>query len=71
MICPDCGVKPVQEGRDTCFHCRVSGVGFGFRGSAKPGRQGWNTTANEWKMENFGTTSDKELAARGIERADS
>jgi len=31
-------------------------------------RTGWNKTANDWRLENFGTTSEKELAARGIER---
>ena len=62
-----CG-KPAEEGRSECFRCRVACVSFGFKGSAQPGRKGWNRTANEWRLENFGTTSEKELAARGIER---
>jgi hypothetical protein len=64
----DCG-KEAEPGRDTCFRCRVAGVGFTFKGSAMIGRKGWNRTANEWKQEHLGTTDDRELAKRGIERA--
>ena len=63
-----CG-KPAEQGRTECFRCRVSGVGFTFKGSARVGRDGWNTTANEWRLENFGTADEKELAKKGIERA--
>ena len=59
-----------ESGKDECFKHRVSGVGFTFSGSAIAGRGGWNRTAAEWRQEHFGTTSEKELAARGIERAD-
>lgn len=58
-----------ESGKDECFKHRVSGVGFSFRGSAVAGRSGWNRTANEWKQEHLGTTNDRELAKRGIERA--
>lgn len=61
MICTDCGEKPTQEGRSTCFRCRVSGVGFSFRGGAIVGRKGWNTTKTEWLSEHVGGT-EKELA---------
>jgi hypothetical protein len=70
VICTECGVKPAEAGRSTCFRCRVAGVGFNFKGSAQPGRTGWNRTANEWRLENFGTSDERELAKRGIERAD-
>ena len=70
MICNHCGSEHGREGRDLCFRCHVQGIRFTFQGSAMPGRKGWNRTANEWKMESLGTTSDKELAQRGIERAD-
>ena len=66
MMC-DCG-KPAEDGRTTCFRCRVSSVGFGFKGSAREGRSNWNKTAREWKEENFGTADDRELAKRGIVR---
>ena len=69
MICEQCGSEHSRDA-DLCFRCHVKGIRFGFKGSAMPGRKGWNRTANDWKLENFGTTSDKELAARGIERAD-
>ena len=61
MICTDCGEKPAQEGRTTCFRCRVSGVGFSFRGGAIVGRKGWNTTKSEWLQEHVGGT-ERELA---------
>lgn len=64
-----CGKRPIQEGHDECFGCRVKTVGFGFRGSASHGRAGWNKTANDWRRENFGTSDERELAKRGIERA--
>ena len=71
MICESCGAEHEREGRDVCFRCHVQGIRFTFKGSAQVGRKGWNKTANDFKLENFGTTSDKELAARGIERAPS
>lgn len=60
----------VEPGRDECYRCRVMGVSFGFRGSVRHGRGDWNRTAREWKLEYLGTDNDRELAARGIERAD-
>lgn len=62
-----CG-RPVAEGHDECFPCHVGTVGFALRGSATVGRGGWHTTKNDHLMEHFGTTSEKELAQRGIER---
>lgn len=64
MICKDCGVKPAQEGRDTCFKCRVSGTGFILRGGAVLGRKGWNTTKSDWLKEHVGAESEKQLAKR-------
>lgn len=31
-VCPECRRKPVQEGYDVCFRCRVSSVGFSWHG---------------------------------------
>ncbi len=66
MICPTCGSEHDATHRQECFACHVKGIGFGFRGGVRAGRKNWNETANEWKLENFGTSSDKELAAKGI-----
>jgi hypothetical protein len=60
--------KPVDRG-GLCFRCRVAGVGFGFQSSAAYGRQGWNKTATEYRLENFGTADERELGRRGIVRA--
>ncbi len=69
MICSEPGCEKPEDRQGLCFRHRIAGTTFGFRGSAREGRKGWNTTASEWKAENFGTSDDKELAARGIERA--
>lgn len=67
MICEHegCG-KFVEPGRTECFRHRVATVGFSLRGPAVQGD--FHTTVNDWKLENLGTTSDRELAERGIER---
>ena len=67
--CGSCGREHDRDG-GLCFACHVKGIRFAFKGSAQPGRRGWNKTANDFKLENFGTTSEKELADRGIVRAD-
>lgn len=65
-----CG-KPVEPGRDECFRCRVSGVGFAFRGGALVGQGGWHMTKGEWLREHVGTDNERELARRpNIERAE-
>lgn len=64
MICTDCGVKPAQEGRDTCFRCRVKGVGFKLQGGAINGNSGWNMTKGDWLRENMGVDSEKQLTKR-------
>lgn len=68
MTC-SCG-KPAEPGKDECFRCRVSTVGVTFRGGVLVGRSGWNRDKTEYMNEHFGTTSEKELAARGLVRAD-
>ena len=61
-----CG-KFVEADRDECFRCRVATVGFAMAGPAQ--RHNFHQTKNEWMQENLGTTNERELAARGIERA--
>jgi len=36
-VCQTCGVKDAEPGSDECFHCRVSSVGFTWRGGGKDG----------------------------------
>lgn len=69
MTCSVEGCPKDVDRQGLCFRHRIAGTTFGFRGSAREGRKGWNQTASEWKTENFGTSNDRELAARGIERA--
>lgn len=69
MMCSEPGCEKPEDREGLCFRHRIAGTTFGFRGSAREGRKGWNQTASEWKTENFGTSNDRELAARGIERA--
>ena len=57
-----CG-KWAEPGRDECFHCRVSSVGFTFNGGALQGRAGFkHMTKNEWLREHLHVDSEKELA---------
>lgn len=67
-----CG-KPVEPGRDECFHCRVSSVGFTFNGGALQGRAGFKAmTKGEFLKEHLRVDSEKELAKRtDVERAPS
>lgn len=65
--CSDCGALHDRDA-DHCFRCHVQGIRFAFKGSAIAGRNGWNRTAREFREEHFGTSSEKELAQRGIER---
>lgn len=62
-----CG-KPVEAGRTECFRCRVSTVGFRLQGSAINGSGGFHRTKNDFMLESFGTTDDRELGKKGIER---
>ena len=52
---------------DECYRHRIMSVGLSVRGTANV--TNFHQTANDWKRENLGTDSDRELAARGIERA--
>lgn len=65
-----CG-KTAEVGRDECFHCRVSSVGFTFNGGALQGRAGFKAmTKHEFLKEHLRVDSEKELARRGdVERA--
>lgn len=71
MISCRCG-KEAQEGYDECFRCRVSSVGFSFRGGGGFQRKQFHDRTNaEWMREHLGTTDEKELGKRGIERVKS
>ena len=67
-----CG-KPTEPGRDECFLCRVSTVGFTFNGGALQGRAGFKAmTKGEFLKEHLRVDSEKELAKRtDVERAPS
>ncbi len=69
MICPSCGSEHDATHRQQCFRCHVKGISFGFKGGAIPGRSGWNMTQGDYMREHFGTTDDRELGRKGIERA--
>lgn len=55
-----------EEGRDECFAHRIKGVSFALHGPAV--RSNFHQTKNDYLLESFGTTSEKDLAAKGIER---
>lgn len=55
-----------EEGKDECYRHRLLSVGFTLRAPAIAGD--FHRTAREWKEEHLGTSDDRELAKRGIER---
>lgn len=59
MICA-CG-KQAEPGRSECFRCRVSSVGFAFRGGAIVGRDGFHRTKREFLMEHVGHEFEKDI----------
>jgi hypothetical protein len=59
--------KPADYPHNECYRHRVMSVGFSLRAPAVQGQ--FHRTVNDYKLEQFGTTSDKELAERGIVRA--
>lgn len=62
----DCG-NVAEAGSDECYRHRIMGISFSMRGPANVQR--FHQTAREWREENFGTSDERELAKRGIERA--
>ncbi len=50
-----------------CYRHRIMGVGFRLQAPAVQGD--WHRTAREYREENFGTSDERELGRRGIERA--
>lgn len=68
MICQIDGCGNVAEaGRDICFRHRVASVGFAMKGPAQ--EHNFHQTTRDWKEEHLGTSDDRELAKRGIERS--
>lgn len=66
-----CGKRLTEAGRETCFHCRVSSIGFRFRGGAIHGRDAFHYTQREFLKEHTGMEFGKELAKRtDIAKAD-
>jgi hypothetical protein len=61
--------KTAEHENDICFRHRVLGVGIHLQGSTMNGSGGWNRSKNDYMLENYGTTDDRELGKRGIERA--
>jgi hypothetical protein len=59
--------KEAHYPHDECYRHRIMSVGLTTKGPANT--TNFHQTANDWKLENLGTTSDRDLAARGIERA--
>ena len=59
-----CGKRVTEPGREECFHCRVSTIGFAFRGGAVVGRDGFHMTKQDFLREHTGSETEKQLAKR-------
>jgi hypothetical protein len=53
---------------DECYRHRLLSVGFSLKSPATVGN--FHRTVRDYREEHFGTNSERELAARGIERVD-
>ena len=69
MTCSEPGCEKPVDREGVCFRHRVVGIGFRLQGSATNGSVGFHRTKNDFMLEHFGTTDDRELGKRGIERA--
>jgi hypothetical protein len=56
-----CG-KPIEPGRDECFRCRVSTVGYTWRGGAREGHGSFHRTRTDYLRAVMRVDSEKELA---------
>jgi len=69
MTCESAGCEKPADRENLCFTHRVKGIGLHMRGAALQGSNGWNRSKNDYMLEHFGTSDDRELGKRGIERA--
>jgi len=60
--------KPADYPHDECYRHRVMSVGFSLKSPATQGN--FHRTARDYREEQFGTNDERELAERGIVRAD-
>jgi hypothetical protein len=60
QCCPACGRKRKEEGRDTCFRCRIATVGINWHGGGRMfGRQNFSERTNaEFVAEHVGDVSN-------------
>lgn len=71
-LCPCGRGNLVEAGKTECFRCRVSSIGWGFRGGALTDSKGFHRTQREFLMEHTGMEFEKQLAKRtDIAKADS
>jgi hypothetical protein len=71
MSCTTCGVKPAEAGHDECFRCRVSSVGFTWRGGGGTTRETFSTrTTTEWLNEHVGFDHADQIRSEQITRKD-
>jgi hypothetical protein len=67
IFCRECSTKEAEHGSDICFRCRVSTVGFGFRGGGHMyGRGSFSERTNaEYVAEHVGDVKQPGIAHLG------
>jgi len=71
MLCATCGVKSAEQGREECFRCRVSSVGFAFAGGGGYGREAFSRGTNtEWLNEHVGFDHREQIRSEAVTRKD-
>ena len=70
--CVTCASKPAEYGRDECFRCRVSSVGFSFRGGGGYTREAFRERTNtEFLNEHVGFDHREQIRSEKIMRTES
>jgi hypothetical protein len=64
-----CG-KDAEPGREECFRCRVSSVGFAFVGGGGYGRDAFQRTNTEFLNENVGFDHAERIRSEQVTRKD-
>ncbi|MET0885034.1 MAG: hypothetical protein ABWX92_01165 [Mycetocola sp.] len=67
MICDECGQRQAEPGRNECYRCKITSIGFGFRGGGHLyGRENFSARTNaEYVAEHVGDVNRPGVAHLG------
>lgn len=67
VICDECGQRQAEAGRDICYRCKITSIGWGFRGGGHLyGRENFSARTNaEYVAEHVGDVNRPGIAHVG------